>query len=1445
MPPTHRRSPSPELTSIQANVLSAFTHSSASHHSSDHVGKRRKLDPQQVLFANKSSASNLCDDLCCTSTDDGASRLLLLKRNLKNRKYSPTQLATQLFMCDQVDTGPPLCATVNILRERWIHLKDISPPKMIERAVIELRNPDTCSCRGRKSGLQALIRFILEESHSSERDSFLRHFLSVLFLTNDSTSLTAQKKDRFRLAEHTLCVLRESVKDRDEDLPSLQEWIRKASLPTRAATEDGGRLQSDVENSQWTPELTGLGTGRSPWEYLTNGKEEERALVSLFKIVSPVVASRVYLECVHSVLNYTKSSAKLPRRARGCWSRVVILGRRVLDTSCFADADPELRASLQSSLNGVLTSAVSLKAYHDVAVLICLFRCILVPPEKLKEGSSNSQDFKDYEKWLTDFASNSQGTALVTLLEALTDLVPLEPLHMLRVNHRVLSLKRERARLSADYLVSVRGRISDLKPANSELFTFTNKKGDGDDALNDSAATEEDVIQFILDYSTSKKIPSVLVRKMNFHRHFFRTRILKSILDPELGVRFSERRFNGQVMNSASFDGCRIAMIKELAFNRKDKAVSVTEANEAIAAILAAKHRNVESKDSKQVTEAEDASPVTDLSSTLEVCKAILAESYAGPDKSDISRDAERAPIPTSIRVLVKKITDMWQQKSKTAERSEVAADLIHSMLTAISEANRMKYQTSFGDMFEHTPDSALRTFTAWWDSHGARLLQAIRYLLDSSAGRELERVLQYQLVGVLCAREEALPRESMISLAMLSMCVAKVGGTVALMDTLMMSQQTLDVTCADFLSCLTCCLPLGGPDAVACAASFAIHCICLHITYTDKTTLPLFRDHTSQRQLPEAERERGSVSVSRAHLTMLGFLRWLVGHPWRLSLFPARRDTRFRIEAPERAFSIISFAARLLVSPKIPIPHDFTIEQYVSIEERCGWGRVGSVYEELRRREVSGAHPLRLICQFALELSKRDSSGWPAISWMERGLTRYAEEKTSNCTAGFSAPMNSGDAPRFLERSVSTGQTEVGLRLVDAFERMRFCYFHGYSGADMGRHLTYFLVPWYWPFSTHLAKYLWDCMNRRCLAWESEHCIIKENVLVLCSFSLCCSICSEPDNGAEVHLLQSFAMGGHTNDVIYMISELRKAMEETSAFDDGMDGESRTQIATRPVSRALLPANLTRAFGSCFVLGLAKKCQMMNRSLRPQRIRAWIGEVETVVDEANMSEFLMTAISVASFLPFTRFVEEHDRKDQVFEITNEILIELFERHFLRLADGSGPFHWTRVPLQGVPMRYDDIRIGIDMWIGASNGSNITTEPASLSCLPVDVCMARLYERMSCLCEESLRHVVSKIGSEGVSNCLIPNILSTCRRLPSNDMGTTATRLSKLSKNLFDERKGDLAREMVATTIKLMATARAALDNFGEAAIARSVAQYPEFREQVISGVRAKQVNVY
>jgi hypothetical protein len=348
---------------------------------------------------------------------------------------------------------------------------------------------------------------------------------------------------------------------------------------------------------QWTYELQSIATGEAATEFLVFKECEENTLNVLYGCVSSETAATLLSSTISSCFAFEVSSSEAAvKRDAVNWPRVLLFARRACDAKKWADVKGSERAVLVAALHSGLCSPHVAREPQIIVCIITLARFLCGCGRNATSVDDMERGYREYEKWLGQVIAGASKPFVQSLCTCLISLVPHEPARYLRANEKVLFRAPGLRGVVSDYVALARTRLFDLE-SSSETADLA---GQATKVVKCGASRAiAEVARFVAEFAIGGNvIPVSLVRQMNFHRHNFRSVLLEPLLAPDLmpPPSFLEELF--PKAGILEFNQQRIAMIKVMAFERKDKAIKRAEAEPAISAIKLQMEKQVANKSS-------------------------------------------------------------------------------------------------------------------------------------------------------------------------------------------------------------------------------------------------------------------------------------------------------------------------------------------------------------------------------------------------------------------------------------------------------------------------------------------------------------------------------------------------------------------------------------------------------------------------------------------------------------------------------------------------------------------------------------------------------------------------------------------------------------------------------------------------------------------------------
>lgn len=842
--------------------------------------------------------------------------------------------------------------------------------------------------------------------------------------------------------------------------------------------------------------MSAIATGEKPLQYLANLEMEEEVLNCLFGSVSPGISAEVLTSVLHSFFHRNgDGTAGAVACSLGSlnWPRLLLLASRILDSRLWNDADKSERSSIDACLHLGLCLPSVAREPRLVAAVVTVGRYVSLCGRNMESVDDAERGYREYDKWLGQTVNVGSKATIKSLVACLTHLVPIEPSRFLRANVKIL-LRSRRGDIVGDYIALAKTKLADI-----DADPAADNDGNGVAARADAereARAIGDVMKYVVDFMNGNSVmPASLVRQMTFHRYHFRA----SLLDPLLSADLSPSRefLEAHIPDATiqTFNKERIAMIKQMAFKRKDKAVTKEEASAAVEQI----HAKMRAMSTEGVGAAGvDATSALDCHLTADSSPESLIRGLAlsATDPSTVARSAAdgNASVsqPISDRLcglLASKLASMG--RAKDADVMKIVSSVLETVLQEIFSSSRPCYRKgnagmktdgakkrsdSRGDLFHRSLDTPV----AWVN----------RFLVDVLGDCRLagqRHALQQRLLILLCVQTAELSSDHAEALGIFLFCLFAQSAASSLHD---LVHVLVDEKCGkienviDFVSER---LMISSPNAVKCSGLVALTFVQLAIAHSwtevaiDRCSfkLPGGKENVApgEASLPEDASDDGGRTTSlRLPGDFVRLLRWVISSGWRLftvNLEFAGADGRLRpggrSDGSDHASFLISEAVSVLQAP-LCSKVSLDAASWSAIELRAGWGNPVQAASVLRRfaslKSVSFRHVLGGALK-SISLAMASSQHPLSTSWLILALSTIAHESLSLIDVE-SDDIGTGlltDADFCVRTANRKRKKETALAVLTILDHLPAClYFGGCSRVELESHLSKTVGPAMWP---------------------------------------------------------------------------------------------------------------------------------------------------------------------------------------------------------------------------------------------------------------------------------------------------------------------------------------------------------------------------------------------
>lgn len=905
--------------------------------------------------------------LSCLSTQPGRVAIEALQRALCERKISPA--AASAVLLEDEEDAPPLCCVAYLVDCGAIRAVDLDPASVAERARVVLgMDDDPCRCSSRECGsLYPLIISIAAAGRSHVRDAVLGALVRPLIAGGSDMAQAGSCDRSFTLATQAIEFVREADMDPNDRASLFSEWIRLAIGATPAASlsnvgRDPGRI--------WSSELCSVACGENIVGLLMFKDKEAAALGTLYGSVSPIIAGKIFLSTLASIFqdNTHREAEAAVSECPVNFARALLLARRACDPWNWKDVDgsngPE-RASFSASLHTALCSPHVSREPRLVSYIVAVTRYICLCPRNQGSADDTERGYRDYEKWVAGVSSGGSKIALKSLCSCLTELAPVENALYLKASIRAFSRAHRASDLAKEYIMLARTRLADLEGRSDQHERHGTSAAL---AADRSAKAASDITRFVAEFSRAGNvIPPALVRHMNFHRSHFRSILLEPLLSADLRPAKDYLDEEFPVSGFVRFNEQRIALIKVMAFERKDRAVTRSEAEGAITAI----REKLAEADVMDTAAREDAAQVT-IDSSVQVMVNGIAAAVVAEDLSSFSLDLSQTPSARIVGLLSSKLASL--ERAEGSDMFQTVDNLLHALLSALSNSeniaveDRARCQEASTLQGENEVVSLLRGCRRW-------VSIVVRHVFGDCRLARMRRAFQHRLLLLLCVQNEALSLGHMKALAVLVYCITSLSSDPALHDLAYVLLDSGAPRLRHLADVIASQMELGSSRATTRAMQFSVSYTmlvlsqpCPRISLTPISGPPAGfpgKENISPLRVISDENEevvlcsQSSVEndpendqpqpESRATMNYLpqGFvriIRWLLTCPWRLRCLQETSGN----ESNALLSLLRSAVAVLEAQPSCDVAFD--VEAWIFLELRAGWGREEEATDVLRR---------------------------------------------------------------------------------------------------------------------------------------------------------------------------------------------------------------------------------------------------------------------------------------------------------------------------------------------------------------------------------------------------------------------------------------------------------------------------------------------------------------
>lgn len=1139
----------------------------------------------------------------------------------------------------------------------------------------------------------------------------------------------------------------------------------------------------------------------------------------------------VFTEAVRRLMVGEGGAMNFQQRAPGVLSRVVLLEQYIAEKR-LCDVDATQKRSMECALAAALCSAQAQSDIRMTAALLCLARRFFLPRVLNDSCEDDLLGFVDHERWLKDIVRGNDGALVKALIKALIDLIPLEPLQFLRTNHRVLSGNKLHLRMSGDYLLLVRARISDLDPlhkADANVID-ANNLGSQLPPLASRRKAKLDVTKFVTEFARSGgKIPAALVRQMNFHRYHFRANTLPVLLNPDLMP--STEGANPLLMNKAMFDEQRINLIKMMAFKRKDRAITREEAQIATEAIMEASRRGIQQKADEVLLRPEsnskESSPdeTNNITQTVELfLKHCLKTTGSG---RSISEGVNGRATGTSEKAL-STLIDQLKQNIAQSEESTAVADLAAATLQGILDA----LVPGVCEVGNNCAEKIYEQYQHWWHGYGEVLQALLINVIGHENVRPLQRHLQCHLFALVCMRMQVLTPAVVICLAQLITVIAVLVGNSYLAELCYFSQPESTSHHRLFVQAVFDCLPLSDAVRVRGSVRFALHSACLLKVAKHKGNI--FAEQVEKRDDVNCSSDTQKRPEDTLHhlftkpLQIL--LRWVLSVPWRLlAVKEGNEENSVDENITLDAEDMLRITTHLLSSDRFSMGEVHSLRDWLEMEYRCGWGRPKTVRKVLDSFCRSGMQPSEIIgesCTFLASIASTQRNA----DWIRQGVLLFADE--SFCV-GLKSVNEDIRAPSPLSKyhssCIDRYGVEAGSHMFHLISSTSHWYFGDMEFEQADAHVAEKVIPWFWPLSCRCLKYLLRSLDKCVTSPLSEEGSNTSQAFLLANIVMHWDILAE-----EIQYWKFCST--YSQSLMTKVKSTKKCIDVL--IDAGESSYERASQLPKSLSRLLTPAcehcpkTLGMTLVVCFTYRFVenRRNNVSHRKVFAEMISALICSVSSV----TVVDVIDSMLHVSALIPFTQYFSQYDEYDAAMQATECALLKLLEER-MRLPGVVAPV-WIREKQSDKLVDEDDYRRIVLQWLGQAaiwvEGTRYNHLESSLA---VCVCMGRILATIKGISKETLAAFLISVDGSAVASGLVPNILTIYTTLTRKLTEFATEKLSSKGLERLSIYRASLSNRLVESLGHIISCLQSVkLDNVGEH-VRRILSNFPHLAGKVES----------
>ncbi len=853
--------------------------------------------------------------------------------------------------------------------------------------------------------------------------------------------------------------------------------------------------------SQWSTELRGLAVGRQPFEFLVNGKPEEQALDTLFKGMNSTSMVSLMSEIIANILGQPGVNSISTSRLAGRFPRICVFVRLFGISQCDDSVEPQAPQSPSQALENLLSSAIcSVQLAGDgrkQAIIITLARVFFNSMHVLTL-TNVTNSVRLYEKWFLAILRTAPKPGIKFLVEMLQELIPLEPLPYLRCQIKCFRRVPSWFSISQDYIAVARTRSKDLDPSGHAGGDANTREGGriGDSTVTNQTAVQ-DVCKFVVEFHREggKMVPQSLVRQMNFHRHHFRSNTLETLLMPDMNP--PQEVINSQFARGGieDFDLKRIALIKVLAYERKDRAITKEEADSCIPKIHAEIRRrrmSLVANPKGVLTRVEPAKDISEDSPLFDVfeefCDASTPNLPVEEGPSDVIIDVDASNPPSeelkrwkkAEKVLCEKLIQFTDLAEGAATMLQLVVDRVYISLSE-QDPGGLEEDEESRNLFDRTQYLRLWQLSEPW------LLCLLTRALSRKRQKVFWETLKLQVIAALCVQTRRLSVKQVIGIAVFLFAIVKFSEKSDQRELPFLVSKGSN-SLVHVVTTVAKSLPLDCKEHVQRSVQFSVCYLMLAIANSQNPTRGEFLiPDKGLQELPIFNGPAFSSTGASAALPseLIQIVHWVLCEPWRLQMSrvgPTKGDDDSL--SAHYVLSLVRGALSVTKALEVFRCKKFSLQDWVRVEVRSGWGPSEEVVKILRKFQSAVGSSLQVIADAVSEVSSLCASGTLFPSWIVLGMSEFAQDLQSEQSELWKTKSLSHIVQNCFNRNDSDAGS-VMIRIVKQLPPN--VYFHHDTIAHIYLHVQQILSPTLWPFSNVLVRFLLQAIADNSIPEDGE----------------------------------------------------------------------------------------------------------------------------------------------------------------------------------------------------------------------------------------------------------------------------------------------------------------------------------------------------------------------